>query len=883
MEVEKRAVKGGFFQLFDWNGKSRKKLFSGKSELPESSNQGKENYRGSAIVSRQQGLEKEFPPNGRGYSDYHYASSASGDSEYGTKAPGVVARLMGLDSLPVPSNVNEPCLTTPFIESNSFRDSSYLMAGPAFQNEHDIVIFESVRNKLDGSSRNPLELRLQKMQSQHLERFQREALPPKSAKPISVTHHRLLSPIKSPGFIPPKNAAYIIEAASKIMEQSPRSTSKVNFPSIGSSSVPFRVRDLKQKIESAQKGREQNSKNTKRQLDSRGKGRLADSYLYQSSEESKSIGSSQRLKNREKSSSLAVQAKTNIQKKDGFASAGNRSSEKQREHSDVKHGFVSKDLTNTQKKVEKKSSSRRASSEVLRLNNQKQNCVSEGYDENPGPSCSKLKERKESNLSSNYVNGRTNRTVNKIVVGDVATSRRTNFVAADPGKEVPLSRPKTNAKKKLSIDGSVTRKAIMEKDEKSVKRNVAFEGDAESEWDGIDKKSSLDVVSFTFTSPIKKSGASSSSCNTILEANSSSFTNSDPCVHGSELRDSGSYSSRFNVIGGDTLSLLLEQKLKELSSKIELSQKDMSESAASCSSSVISNSVSKTKEEIKNASIDKILLKVEKENKEVEYIEEGDGDDNSNIEYQRYLHLLGSLSASNQPLSGTSSDSFDLDRNSCNEGRLPYLSVESYEGISWSNRNVEVSDTASVGTVLSETVTSGSLLYLMDSRDSSSNWELRYIRDILSSAELFSEEFALGQAHKIIAPDLFDELENQRMNSYKVMEEEQHMLERKVLFDGVCECLEQRCGALLTGSWKSWAKQMRVLGTRQFLADDLYREVSSWKNVEELMMDELVDKDMSCKNGKWTDFETEAFEEGVEIEERILTCLVDELIDDFFL
>lgn len=34
MEVEKRNSKGGFFQLFDWNGKSRKKLFPDKQESP---------------------------------------------------------------------------------------------------------------------------------------------------------------------------------------------------------------------------------------------------------------------------------------------------------------------------------------------------------------------------------------------------------------------------------------------------------------------------------------------------------------------------------------------------------------------------------------------------------------------------------------------------------------------------------------------------------------------------------------------------------------------------------------------------------------------------------------------------------------------------------
>ncbi|PIN08830.1 hypothetical protein CDL12_18587 [Handroanthus impetiginosus] len=359
MEVEKRGVKGGLFQLFDWNGKSRKKLFSSKSELPESSNRGRENYHGSVVERRQPGLEKGFPSIAN-HNNYYYASSASGDSEYGIKAPGVVARLMGLDSLPT-SNVNEPCFT-PFVDSHSFRDSSYLMAGPALQSEHDIVIFESVRNKLDGLSRNPLDLRLQKVHNRPLERFQTEVLPPKSAKPISVTHHRLLSPIKSPGFVPPKNAAYIIEAAAKIIEQSPRATAKANFPSVGSSSVPFRVRDLKEKMEAAQrssrhanesqKAKEQNLKSMKKQLNARGQGRQVDNYLYKGSEESRKVGS-QRLMTKEKSVSLAIQAKTNIQKREGGTSVGNGSSVKQKQHNDVKPSSLSRNPPNTQKKVEK--------------------------------------------------------------------------------------------------------------------------------------------------------------------------------------------------------------------------------------------------------------------------------------------------------------------------------------------------------------------------------------------------------------------------------------------------------------------------------------------------------------------------------------------------
>ncbi|XP_022899210.1 uncharacterized protein LOC111412501, partial [Olea europaea var. sylvestris] len=252
MEVEKKGLKGGFFQLFDWNVKSRKKLFSGRSELPESSKQGKENVNGSAISRLQQvnGLENEFGPNARRHIDYHYSSSTSGDTDCGTKAPGVVARLMGLDSLPT-SNVSDP-YSTPFIESHSFRDSRYL-GTPVFQNERDTVIFDNIRNKVDGFTRIPVDPSLQKLHSRPIERFQSEVLAPKTAKPISITQHRLLSPIKSPGFIPPKNAAYIMEAAAKIIEQSPRSTPKGKSLGLGSSSVPLRIQGLKEKMEAAQR------------------------------------------------------------------------------------------------------------------------------------------------------------------------------------------------------------------------------------------------------------------------------------------------------------------------------------------------------------------------------------------------------------------------------------------------------------------------------------------------------------------------------------------------------------------------------------------------------------------------------------------------------
>ncbi|XP_051121984.1 uncharacterized protein LOC127245261 [Andrographis paniculata] len=858
MEVEKRGgAKGGFFQLFDWNGKSRKKLFSAKSDLPENSNHGREAYH-SSVLARQLDLENGFPPNVRGHNDYYYASSTSGDSEYGTKAPGVVARLMGLDSLPT-QNATETCFTAPFADPQPYNDSGYVMAAPAFQREHDIVIFESVRNKLDGSSRNPLDLKLQRAQNRSIERFQKEVLPPKSAKPISVTQHRLLSPIKSPGFVPPKNAAYIIEAASKMIEQSPRSNAKANYSPLGSSSsVPIRIRDLKEKMEAAQRssqladlsqrGKEQSSvRNVKKQVNARGQVQLENGYSSKGSEESKRVGS-QRLKSKEKSGPLASQGKVNIQKRDRLNSVGNRSSEKHKEHNDARPGSVARNLTNTQKRSERQTPARKPS-EVLRTNNQKQNCVfTEDGDR---------KERKEAHISStNDLPAQTHRTVDKIVVNNVITSRKTNFVAADQGKELSSSKSRMASKKKVLINGNIqtsgstTQKAGSVKDERSVKHNVAFADD--SKWDMIDKKSSLDVVSFTFSSPIKKSVAGSNSCG-------------------------------FNVAGGDALSALLEQKLKELTSRVELSQKEMSEVGSSGSTNNYGN-LSSTVDFLKGLPMDGDVCKSKREtgnaadfspDKRITGLDYVNVDNDNRIDYQR-LHLQGSLSVSCRPSSsGASFDSYNPA-----DGRLPCLSLDSYEGTNWSSTqkshsaegDTEISDTASS----SQSITAKSSSCIADPKDPSP-WELDYIKDIVTNADLLWEEFALGQAYRIIPPDLFEQLENHH-------KEEPPVLERRALFDCICECLEDRCGRVLAGSWKLWAKGTAAVRRREWLAEEVCGEVAGWmKGGDEMMVDEVVERDMSWKGGKWIEFETEWMEEGVAVEDGILTNLIDELIDDFLL
>lgn len=197
--------------------------------------------------------------------------------------------------------------------------------------------------------------------------------------------------------------------------------------------------------------------------------------------------------------------------------------------------------------------------------------------------------------------------------------------------------------------------------------------------------------------------------------------------------------------------------------------------------------------------------------------------------------------------------------------------VESDAELLDSASSVSLADTGGKGSITASTSTNF---------DESPYWEFRYIRDIIRSSDLMLEDFLLGEAQSIIALDLFDQLENQKTRTNKNVEE-QLKIKRRVLFDSVVECLEFRCKQSSGGSFEAWAKWTALVQRKEWLAEEVYREIAGWTSMEELMVDEVVDKDMSTQHGKWTDFSFEAFEEGVDIEKVILSSLMDELIHDF--
>ncbi|XP_022899209.1 uncharacterized protein LOC111412500 [Olea europaea var. sylvestris] len=404
----------------------------------------------------------------------------------------------------------------------------------------------------------------------------------------------------------------------------------------------------------SQKVKEPNSvKNIKKLLSGRGQDRSEDAHSIKGSGESKRVGS-QKLKSKEKS---VVQANGNIQKKEELIQVGNGSSEKQKEHNEIKSNFVGRNQSNAPKRMEKRSSLSRPS-DVLRQNHQKQNCVSNRVEGNYKPSVSQQKDRKD--LPTNYINGRGSKTVSKIVVNNVVPSRKTNSVTTDAGKEFSSSRVNTPVKKKQPInrniqsDRALAESILMAKDERLVKCNVSVEGN--TKWDAFDRNNGLDVVSFTFTSPIKKSGAASSSSSKMLEVTKSSSPISNPSDHQSDFKNSDASSLASNIIGRDALSVILEHKLKELTSRVEMSQQELLEAS---SFSSIANSYQNTGPTIKLVNptekddlnegkwesqnnfdspfVDKLWLKEVKEHQGL--LDKQEYSNNNNTEHESYLNI----------------------------------------------------------------------------------------------------------------------------------------------------------------------------------------------------------------------------------------------------
>ncbi|KAK1591176.1 hypothetical protein Q3G72_003422 [Acer saccharum] len=901
MGIEKEGSKngggyGGFFQLFDWTAKSRKRLFSSKSDFPERSKQGKKSD-GNLPMTRLHLMDEDEIGAGssiKGSSDYSCASSVTDDDGYGARAPGVVARLMGLDSLPTSSE----SFSTPLFDTQSLQDSRYSRKNLDYHHDNQIMYSGNLLNKVEGHTRNFVESKPQRIISRPIEKFQTEILPPKSAKSIPFTHHKLLSPIKSHGSIPTKNAAHIMEAAARIIEPGPQTNIRAKMPLVGSSSEPLRVRDLKEKVEASQKtslvgpssvpskGRDLKEKaeaahnktsrpveaSSRRPVESNAAKYLKGQSLNKSwngSVDTTSFRASDiedgasSVKSKGKSISLAIQAKVNVQRREGLSSSSSRSLVTQKEHSDVKSSQPFKSQPNVQKNLNKKPSG------VLRQNNQKQNCVMDKDRLPSKPSVSNSQGRKM--LSGDSSTARQ-RTLSRTVGNSKAGSRKLGSDASDGDKGNSYSSTKNNVpRKKRSIDREFHYEKnqvddmFIDRTQKTIQSNPVI--DRHYTWAEDSKKKGMDVVSFTFTAPLTRS-----------------------------------------VSGPETSG----QKLRELSKRTESSRHESFEAGSSSSSaSIFPDSVSTCKT-ISPASnlqckgnrhalhTDKLGSHYGSDFSSTDHhpvfrpkykfqgVDEMEDCSSNHHDSRQFLDCrnpspVSVLETSFSTESCNSSDSADF---SSTEGsKLCSSSVQAQEVFGSSNSkkfhrleaDTELSDSASSTSSGTLAIKNANTTILID-LDRSTKWELEYIKQILCNAELMFKDFVLGRAREIVNPYLFDLLETRKGGME--IDGDESRLSRKVLFDCVNECMDLRCRRYAGGGCRTLAKGVAMVRRREGLAEEVHREISGWRGMGDCMVDELVDKDMSSQHGRWLDFEVDEFALGVEVEGQIFSSLIDEMVAD---
>ncbi|KAI4334926.1 hypothetical protein L6164_013626 [Bauhinia variegata] len=945
MGVEKEGTKsgggyvGGFLQLFDWSSKSRKKLFANKSDLPESSKQGRK-VNGNLAMTRPYVVDEDEIGLGssvRGSSDHSYASSVTDDEVCGARVPSVVARLMGLDSLPT-SNFLDP-YSTPYFDTRSLQDSQYSRRNLNYQHDHQSVYSGNLLEKVEGSSRNFMEPKPQKTLGRPIEKFQTEVLPPKSAKSIPVTQHKLLSPIKSRGFVSTNNAAYIMEAAARIIEPAPRAVAaKAKTPLIAPSTVSLKVRDLKEKVEASQKAPLTGSSSmTFRARDIKEKRELSHKTTRLSEPSQKSVESNatrylkgqslnkswngsvetsirspiyaeedSSLWNKGKSISLAIQAKENVQRREGLSTNSGRSFSGQKEHLEVKPNQPRK--TNVQKNLHKRPSGQNSSG-VLRQNNQKQN-RSVDKDKLPSKSLANNSHgRKVLSGDSSY--GRHRSSSSKSTGKSKVGSRKLGLEVTDGEKEDLYTSTNNYPRKKRSTgrdwNDRVVDNLFIDKTKKHVQSNVV----SNNHLSGAEevKKKDMDVVSFTFTTPLTRT---SSGFETSGQAGPK--TNGLSLDHRIKrvLLDSDSTKSPvgYNVIGGDALGILLEQKLRELTFGIESSCQDAfkvrppSSIASSSNDSGLSlNTVNimpryqqkkdqnvlftekmgirHDRLDISSTDLPELTLKHKSW-----VLDEMEGCTSRHTESRLFNCRHPSPTSILEPSFSTESceSSVSTDATDSTEGSKLCSSAQVQEvlGLSSSGKfypaeaDTELSDSAS-------STTSGYMVKKHANTCSvmkfgrSSTWELDYVKAILCNVELMFVDFALGRA-QIVNPHLFNQLESQKGGFGSDGGESK--IRRRVIFDCVSECLDLRCGRYVGGGYQMWAKGITMVRRNEFLAEEVYKEISGWGGMGDSMVDELVDKDMSSQYGRWLDFDVDAFELGAEIEDQILNSLVDDVVAD---
>uniref|UniRef100_A0ACD5X677 Uncharacterized protein n=1 Tax=Avena sativa TaxID=4498 RepID=A0ACD5X677_AVESA len=879
MDVERAASKGhGILSLFDWGKgkKSKKRLFGGSGGISPSpgntaDGKGVEGSRPStpsnSILEDASSLKES--------SEHSSSSSVIDDEARVMKGATVVARLMGLDTMPVATS------------SGSY--PVHLTAQQTFTNNvHDEFIGRSYVG-----SPSP-----HKMPSSPIDRFGMEALPSRFAKrTLSVAQHKLFSPVKNHNHISSRNAADIMEAASRIIGPGVESTSSGRFRDAGYSNNvrSFNTSEIARVQQMSQAAKKRDSSVSskppiRKTLDgSLVASETASSSRASGSNENAPVGPKVKVASR---SSLDPRA-SNAQGSGGIS----KSSRRLATHMDPEHNMVERNGRNHQKS---NSQIDESSSNLLEQNNRKRNAMGVKHKVN---SKSARLSQQGSNMHSTNASPRkagitSTRAENSMKAnrkGELQPTNHANRRLNSTAKTIPKPRRlpdgRMHPKKSQSID-----KILAERIQRRVQHNIGT--DEQPSVSTNKNKVSTEIVSFTFTSPVHRSLPGSRFRNHSVETRSIENVNS-------VSTSSNISNTKPGDVDGDYLGILLEQKLRELTSRVRspyskpangvriyAPSPGLEDMASTCDTSSIASadydrdSLQPFQDGKNKSPWTDLASKSGQSSQSVKY-------DNDFIDQVELEHLQFSPRSAWEPSLSTETCSSAGSWTNANESRI-FSSAEgaASSGSAQDGGSLEVdalseySDTASsVTATTAETTHPSSESSSLCRTDGCP--EIDFLRELLGACSLGDRScfFERSGGSSILDRELLEELNG----SARLEEEEEggkgaasRMTTRRLLFDCADETLAARCAYYFDAGYGSWFTGTAVL--RKLLsAEEMHREMCGGAKVaEESAVDELVYREMGGArgHGSWVELKEEAFGAGRDVAGALLESLVDEIVAD---
>ncbi|PON42787.1 DnaA initiator-associating protein [Parasponia andersonii] len=380
------------------------------------------------------------------------------------------------------------------------------------------------------------------------------------------------------------------------------------------------------------------------------------------------------------------------------------------------------------------------------------------------------------------------------------------------------------------------------------------------EGNGATKSNSNDVISFTFNSPIRQKPGSSSE---MVEKTMDDNTNK-------------SFQQPV-FLKGDSIAALLEQKLKELTSQEddELAIGGPPKKSTAMILQELISALTAERPDIASPSI-------------VQTKHEGSAG---------VSHVIDHLSPGSVLEASFSSSSLDE-----SSGHMVYTDSVDYSSDIMHNLEPDTDLVDSATSLRKETIGCERVTALISNVSrilDSINFDegrlteskLVHAKDVMVNAELLFGNVTLycvdGMEGLFIGPILFD-LEtvanvawtninvftngdaNKTGNQFKIF-----------LFDCLVECLDSKYGQYTNSKLEAWTRCPSCMN-RERIIGELENEMNKWTSLAGMIPDEIVEWEMSHGLGKWTSFDIEAFEAGDEVCCDIFQALVDETLIDLW-